>query len=65
VGTAETPRTWVRRAGVDAGQRPGLTGEENAVIKWLKRENAELRANEIRKAALVFFAEPGRPRRCS
>ena len=57
VGTAETLRKWVRRAEVDAGQRPGPTSEENAEIRRLKREVAELRrANEILKAASVFFA---------
>jgi transposase len=64
VGTAETLRKWVRRAEVDAGQRPGQTSEETAEIKRLKREVAELRrANEILKAASVFFAaELDRPR---
>ena len=39
------------------GQRPGLTSEEHAEIKRLKREIAELRrANEILKAASAFFA---------
>jgi transposase len=57
IGSAETLRKWVRRAEIDAGQRPGLTGEEHAEIKRLKRENAELRrANEILKAASSFFA---------
>ena len=57
VGTAETVRKWVRQAEVDAGKRPGVTSEEHAEIKRLKRENAELRrANEILKAASVFFA---------
>ena len=57
IGTAETLRKWVRRAEVDAGQRPGMTSAEHAEIKRLKRENAELRrANEILKAASVFFA---------
>jgi len=57
VGTAETLRKWVRLAEVDAGQRPGPTSEENAEIRRLKREVAELRrANEILKAASVFFA---------
>lgn len=57
VGSAETLRKWIRRAEVDAGARPGVTGEEHAEIKRLKRENAELRrANEILKAASVFFA---------
>ncbi len=57
IGSAETLRKWIRRAEVDAGQRPGVTSEEAAEIKRLKRENAELRrANEILKAASVFFA---------
>ena len=44
---------------------PGLTSEEYAEIKRLKRENAELRrANEILKAASAFFAaELDRPQR--
>jgi transposase len=54
--SAETVRKWVRRAEVDGGQRPGLTSEEAAEIKRLRREVAELRrANEILKAAAAFF----------
>src|SRR5690242_17768424 len=57
VGTAETLRSWVRQAEVDAGARVGVSSEDNAEIKRLKREVAELRwANEILKAASVFFA---------
>jgi transposase len=57
IGTAETLRKWVRQAEVDAGTRPGVTSEESAEIRRLKRENAELRrANEILKAASAFFA---------
>lgn len=53
----ETLRKWQRRAEVDAGTRPGMTSEEHAEVKRLKRENAELRrANEILKAASAFFA---------
>jgi transposase len=61
--TAETLRKWVRRAEVDGGTRPGITSEESAELKRLKRENAELRrANEILKAAAAFFgAELDRP----
>jgi len=65
IGTAETLRKWVRRAEVDTGHRPGLTSQEHAEIKRLKREVAELRrANEILKAASSFFAaELDRPHR--
>ncbi|WP_217185816.1 hypothetical protein [Streptomyces sp. AC495_CC817] len=50
-------RTWVRKAEVDAGQRPGITSEEAAEIKRLRAENTELRqVNEILKAASAFFA---------
>jgi transposase len=65
IGSAETLRKWVRQAEVDAGTRPGVTSEESAEVKRLKRENAELRrANEILKAASAFFAaELDRPQR--
>ena len=45
----------------------GVSSEESAEIKRLKRENAELRrANDILKAASAFFAaEPDRPQRYS
>ena len=57
IGSAETLRKWVRQAEIDAGTRPGVTSEESAEIRRLKRENAELRrANEILKAASAFFA---------
>lgn len=56
--SAETLQVWHRRREVDTGQRPGLpsdVAEENA---RLRREVAELRrANEILKAASVFFAK--------
>lgn len=57
VGTPETVRKWCRQAEVDAGQRVGVTSEDSAELKRLKRENAELkRANAILKAASAFFA---------
>ena len=65
VGTPEIVRKWCRRAEVDTGQRPGMTTEESAELRRLKRENAELkRANAILKSASVFFAaELDRPQR--
>ena len=57
IGTTETLRKWVRQAEVDTGQRPGVSSEESAELKRLRRENAELRrANEILKSASAFFA---------
>ena len=57
IGTPETVRKWCRRAEVDAGSRPGVTSEDSAELRRLKRENAELkRANAILRAASVFFA---------
>ena len=65
VGTPETVRKWVRRAEVDDGSRPGVTSEESAETRRLKREVAELkRANGILKGAAAFFgAELDRPSR--
>jgi transposase len=60
---SETLRKWVLQAQADAGQRPGPTSDELAEIKRLKKENAELReANEILKAASIFFARELDPR---
>jgi transposase len=57
IGSADSLRKWVRQVQVDAGARPGVTSEESAELKRLRRENAELkRANEILKAAAGFFA---------
>jgi len=55
---AETLRKKVRQAEADQGLRPGMpTTQEREEIKALKREVFELRrANEILKAASVFFA---------
>jgi transposase len=63
----ETLRKRVRQAEADQGLRPDLpSSEEREEIKRLKRENLELRrANEILKAASVFFAtelDADRPR---
>jgi len=63
----ESLRHWVRQAEADAGERKDLlTSSERERLKSLERENRELRkANEILKAASVFFAKEldGTPRR--
>jgi transposase len=63
----ESLRRWVRQAEADEGKRQDLiTSDERERLKALERENRELRrANEILKAASVFFAtelDPHRPK---
>nr|WP_240925142.1 transposase [Streptomyces sp. 196(2019)] len=61
----EALRGWVRQAEADRGERDDrLTSAEHDELRQLREENAELRrANEILKAASVFFAqEIDRPR---
>lgn len=55
---SETLRTYVRQVEADEGRRPDLpSAAEREEIKQLRKENYELRrANEILKAASVFFA---------
>jgi len=54
---SETLRKWLRRSEVDAGTRPGVSSVEQAEIRRLKKENAELRrTNEILRTASAFFA---------
>lgn len=51
IGFRETLRNWVKQHEIDAGQHPGMTTEESAQIKALKKENAELkRANDMLQA---------------
>jgi transposase len=62
--TPETLRKWLRRDQVDSGRRPGVTTSERERIRQLEREVRELRrANEILKAASIFFAGELDPRR--
>ncbi|EFU81117.1 IS1137, transposase OrfA, partial [Mobiluncus holmesii ATCC 35242] len=54
----ESLRRWVVQAEIDQGERPGVSREESAEIRRLRRENAELkRTNEILKLASAFFAK--------
>jgi transposase len=64
IGT-ESLRSWVKRAEIDDGVKPGLSSEDAARIKELEQENRELkRANGILKSASAFFAaELDRPQK--
>jgi transposase-like protein len=61
--TAETLRKWIRQAEVDEGKAPGVTSEEAAQVRALRRKVAELeRTIEILSAATGFFARAHDPR---
>ena len=56
IGT-ESLRNWLRQADIDGGRRAGTSSADKERIGELERENRELRrANDILKAASVFFA---------
>ncbi len=62
----ESLRQWVNQAEVNAGRRAGTTSADAVRIAELERENRELRrANDILKAASIFFATEldGRPKK--
>ncbi len=62
--TAQTLRSWVRRAERDQGLRPGPSSQDQARLKTLERENRELRqANEILRKASAYFAQAELDRR--
>jgi transposase len=51
-------RDWIRRAGVDAGERDGPTSGEREELAQVRRENRRLRVDvEILERATAFFAK--------
>lgn len=59
----ESLRRWVLQAQVDDSARPGVTTAEQQRILDLEREVRDLKeANEILKAASIFFARELDPR---
>lgn len=61
--SGETLRKWIRQAQVDEGSAAGVTTEESAQVRQLRRKVAELeRTIEILSAATGFFARAHDPR---
>ncbi len=63
---AESLRGWLKQAEIDSGNRPGTSNADAQRIAELEREVRDLRrANDILKAASVFFATEldGRPKK--
>ena len=53
---SESLRNWVKQSDIDDGMRPGLTSDEQAELKRLRKENFELRrAKDILQSAATFF----------
>lgn len=60
----ESLRRWVLQAQIDTGEKDGPTSTELDELKALRAENRDLKeANEILKAASIFFARELDPRR--
>lgn len=60
----EALRTWVKKAEIDAGARPGTTTSDAERIRRLEKEVRELRrANAILRSASAFFAAGARTAR--
>jgi transposase len=58
----QTLQNWLRRADVQDGVKPGVTDEQNAELRELKRRNRLLeQENEVLRRAAAYLSQANLP----